>query len=199
MNQQLTRLRERFEKLAPRERRLMGALGVAFCVFLLFLVPLGVSLMLGARRDANKALGDAISAIKNAREEVQRRHERREAVLARYANRAPALAAVLEKAARDNQLAIPQSLDRPEVPHGKKYVERITVIQLRKSGMLPLGKMLEEIEQQQLPISISRLNIRRRGGERDSYDVELGISAFDRNETAKEAPAPGPSPTGGGK
>jgi hypothetical protein len=195
VNDLLTRMREWFEKLAPRERRLMGVLGGAFCVFLLFLVPLGVSLMLGSRREANKALGDAIFSIKNAREEVQRRHERREAILARYVNRAPALASVLEKAARDNQIVIQESLDRPEVPHGKKYIERITVIRLRKTGMLQLGKMLEQIEQQALPVSISRLNIRRRGGERDSYDVELGVSAFDRNETSKEPAVP----SGGGK
>jgi general secretion pathway protein M len=194
---QLTRLREWFERLAPRERRLMGVLGVALCVFSLFLVPLGISLMLSSRRDANKALGDAIFSIKNAREEVQRRHEKREAILARYVNRAPALASVLEKAARDNQIVIQDSLERPEAPHGKKYIERVTVIRLRKTGMLQLGKMLEQIEQQLLPISISRLNIRRRGGERDSYDVELGVSAFDRNESSKEAPAP--SASGGGK
>ena len=71
-------------------------------------------------------------------------------------------------------------------------MERSTVVRMRKNGMLQLAKTLEQIEQQRLPIAISRLNIRRRGGEKDSYDVELGVSAFDRNETPKEAtPAPG--------
>jgi general secretion pathway protein M len=184
MNEQLARLRDWFDKLGPRERRLMSALGVAFAGFLLLLVPIALSLTLSSRRETNKALADAISSIRNAREDIQKKQERRDAVVARYANRAPPLAALLEKAARDNRLEIPESRDLPEVPHGKKYVERGTVVRLRKSGMLQLSKMLEQIEQQRLPVSVSRLNIRRRGGERDSYDVELGVSAYDRNEPA---------------
>ncbi len=57
--------------------------------------------------------------------------------------------------------------------------------------MLQLAKTLEQIEQQRMPVSISRLNIRRRGGERDSYDVEVQASAYDRVETAPAAPAGG--------
>jgi len=190
VNEQLARFREWYEKLAPRERKLMNALGAFVGLFLLVLVPLIVSLMLGSRRTENKALTEAIFSIKNSREEVRQRQAKREAVIARYANKAPSLASVFEKAARDNHLDIQESRDMPEVPHGKKYVERATVIRLRKVGMLPLAKMLEQLEQQHMPISISRFNIRRRGGERDSYDVELGLSAFDRNEAPKETPAP---------
>jgi general secretion pathway protein M len=61
------------------------------------------------------------------------------------------------------------------------------VVRLRKTTMLQLTKMLEQLEQMHMPISISRLNIRRRGGEKDSYDVELGVSAFDRSEPAPAA------------
>src|SRR6185503_7954157 len=64
------RLREWFDKLAPRERRMMGVLGVFLVLFLLFLIPLGVSLALGSRRDANRSLREAIHAVKNAREDV---------------------------------------------------------------------------------------------------------------------------------
>src|SRR5256885_14762226 len=98
MNEQLARLREWFDKLAPRERRLMSALGVVFAAFLLFLVPLVVSLTLSSRRETNKALRDATFNIKNSREEIQRRQEKRDAIVARYANRAPPLANLLEKA-----------------------------------------------------------------------------------------------------
>jgi len=192
------RVREWFEKLAPRERRLMGVLGFAVSLFLLFLIPLGVSLALGSRREANRNLREAIHAIKNAREDVQKRQAKREAIVARYVNRAPALAGVMEKAARDNKLDLLETADRPEVPHGKRYNERMTVGRLRKTTMLQLAKMLEQIEQLHMPISVSRLNIRRRGGEHDSYDVELGVSAFDRSESAKET-TPAAAASGGAK
>ena len=189
MNEQLARLREWFERLAPRERRLMSILGIALAGFLLFLVPLTVTLTLSSRRDTNKALRDAIFTIKNSRDEIQKRQEKRDAILARYTNKAPALAGLLEKAARDNGVAIQETRDKPETPHGKKYTERGTVVRLKKSGMLQLAKTLEQIEQQRMPLVISQLNIRRRGGERDSYDVELGVSAYDRVES--------PPPSGG--
>ena len=192
------RLREWFEKLGPRERRMMGALGVALALFMLFLIPLGVSLALGSRRDSNKSLRDAIHAVKNAREDVQKRQAKRDAIVARYVNRAPALAGVMEKAARDNKRDLLETADRPEVPHGKRYNERTTVGRVRKTTMLQLAKMLEQIEQLHMPVYVSRLNIRRRGGERDSYDVELGVSAFDRSEPAKEV-APGAASSGGAK
>jgi general secretion pathway protein M len=191
-------VREWFDKLAPRERRMMGILVIALSLFLLFLIPLGVSLALGSRREANHSLREAIHTIKNARDDVQRRQAKREAIVARYANRAPALAGVMEKSARDNKLDLLETSDRPEVPHGKRYNERTTVGRLRKTTMLQLAKMLEQIEQQQMPISVSRLNIRRRGGEHDSYDVELGVSAFDRTEPTKEA-TPAAASSGGAK
>jgi len=194
VNEQLAKLRDWFDKLAPRERRMMGWLFVFLVLFAVFMAPVGISLMVSSRRDANKSLREAISSIKSSRDEVRVRQAKRRAILARYEIHAPPLAGFLEKAARDNKLDVPESQDRPEVPHGKKYVERTTVVRLRKTSMLQLAKTLEMIEQQHLPISISRLNVRRRGGESDSYDVELGVSAFDRNETNKE---PQPAPGGG--
>ena len=83
MNEQLARLREWFEKLAPRERRMMSILGAAFAAFLVFLVPLGLSLTLSSRRDVNKSLRDAIFTIKNSRDEIQKRQERRDAITPR--------------------------------------------------------------------------------------------------------------------
>jgi type II secretory pathway component PulM len=197
MNEQLARLREWFDKLQPRERRLVSWLAMALIVFFVLLVPLGASMMLGSRREGNRALREASAAVKNAREDVRQRQAKREAIAQRYANRPPPLAGVLEKAARENHLDIPESQDRPEVPHGKKYVERTTVVRLRKASMLQIAKMLESLEQQHMPLSVSRLNIRRRGGERDSYDVELGLSAYDRNEAATTSKPS--SPAGSGK
>jgi len=187
VNDIVTRLRDWFDKLAPRERRLMSILVVALAVVLLLLVPVGASLVLASRRATNRELREAIHSIKNSREDVRQRQARRDAVVARYATRAPPLAGMLEKAARDNNLDVPESQDRPEIPHGKRYTERSTVVRLRKSGMLQLARVLEQIEQQRMPIAITRLNVRRRGGERDSYDVELGVSAFDRSDTSKDA------------
>ncbi len=52
--------------------------------------------------------------------------------------------------------------------------------------MLNLVKFMEKIEQSPHPVLISRLNIRKRGTEVDSYDVEMIVSAYDRKVTSKK-------------
>lgn len=186
MKEQWAKLREWFEKLAPRERRLVTVLGILLALVAVLIVPVSVSLAVASRAETNSKLAEAIHKIKNSRGEVERRKAKRDAVLARYINRPPPLAGLLEKAARDNKLDILESTDRTDVPHGKKYVERTTVVRLRKVSMLALARMLEQIEQQKMPVAISRLGLRRRGGEVDSYDIELAVSAYDRTDLSKE-------------
>ena len=43
-------------------------------------------------------------------------------------------------------------------------------------------------------MTVSRLNVRKRSGEPDSYDVELGISTYERKaDTSKKDAAPADS------
>jgi general secretion pathway protein M len=73
----------------------------------------------------------------------------------------------------------------------------MTVTKMHKVGMLALAKMLEKVEQSGFPISISKLNLKPRAGEPDSYEVELGLSAFERkaDEPKSGAATPGASAT----
>lgn len=178
----MKRLREWYDGLAERERKLVLVFLAVFVAFTVLLVPYGTSTLLGERRDHNEALRKAISTVQGSRGRIDEVKERREQVDKRYDNQAPALAGFIENAARKSGLEIPESQDRAELPHGKKFVERSTVVRLRKVSMLPLVQMLEALENSGHPIVISRLNIRKRGREADSYDVELGVSAFDRVE-----------------
>jgi general secretion pathway protein M len=69
------------------------------------------------------------------------------------------------------------------------------VVKLHKVGMLALAKTLEGIERSGHPVSISRLNVKPRAGEKDAFEVELGVSAFDRKPDAQPAPAPSAAAT----
>src|SRR5690606_23736617 len=86
---------------------------------------------------------------------------------------------------------IAEKQDRDVVHHGKQYDERHTIIRLKNGGMGPIAKFLELIEKSGHPVAVTRLNIRKRAGEADSYGpVEIGVSAFDRNApTTTPAPA----------
>jgi general secretion pathway protein M len=75
------------------------------------------------------------------------------------------------------------------VPHGKRYSERMTVVRMHKIGMKALAQTLEKVESSGYPVAITRLDIKPRAGEPDMYEVELGVSAFDRKPDAPAASA----------
>ena len=180
-------LRAAVDRLEPRERRMLALLGAFAGVFALVMVGWGVGAALDARRGEIDALERAIRDVKAGRDQVRARQARREAVLSRYAIKAPPLGAMIEKAAKEQKLEVPESQDRPEAtPHGKKFLERFTAVRFRKATMLQIAKTLESIEQSRTPVVVSRLGIRRRPGEHDSYDVDLGVSAYDRAEAPKD-------------
>jgi general secretion pathway protein M len=182
-------LGERMRQLEPRERQLLGILLSVVAVMFFLAVPVGVSALLASKRSDNQALEDVIEAIQAGRASVAARDRDKGKVAQRYANAAPPLASLLEKLAAAEKIEIPESQDRPVVPHGKRFEERSTKIVLHKVGMLPLVKFLEKLEQSGHPVSVSRLNIRKRGTEPDSYDVELIVSAFDRKAEEKKPAA----------
>jgi general secretion pathway protein M len=184
-------LRERFERMEAREQKLlMGLVGV-FAVLMIVLVPVALFATASARKRENAAIRDAMAAIRDARPMLDRQDAVRQKILARYARPAPALAGFLEQNASGHSIEIPESQDRPPIPHqNKRYEERTTKIELQKVGMKNLALFLEGVETSGYPVRISALNLRKRTGEPDSWDVSLSVSAFDRKEADKAKPSP---------
>jgi general secretion pathway protein M len=178
--------------LNPREQRMASIAVLVVGVMVLLAVPIGLQTLVSSRKTENDELRNALASVNNARGQIRERQERKSSLAARYGKKAPQLAGFLEQSASAQKLQVTDSVDRPDVPHGKKYVERNTVIHLKKSGMASIAKFLEAIEKSGYPVAVSRLNIRKRAGEPDSYDVEVGVSAYDRTETA--APASSATP-----
>jgi len=180
----VNRLRLWYEGLSDRERKLVVVFGVVFAATILFLVPFTLYGALSESREHNEALRSAIRVVQASRGRTDVAKEQQDRLDRRYDEklRAPALAGFIENAARKSELEIPESKDGADVPHGKdkEFVERSTSVRLRKVSLLPLVRMLETIENAGHPIVVSRLNVKKRGREPDSYDVELGVSAFDR-------------------
>jgi general secretion pathway protein M len=180
-------LRERFDKLEPRERRLLTIMLAMVGAIVLLAAPFFAYSSVRSLRDENGQIRALVEQTYGARATVSERKAKRDAVLARYAKPAPQLAGFIEEAAKSNGIQVPESQDKPDVPHGKRYTEKLTVVKMHKIGLMSLVKTLEKIEQSGHPVAISRLSVRPRAGEPDSYEVELGVSAFERKPDAKEA------------
>ncbi|MDC0740236.1 hypothetical protein [Polyangium mundeleinium] len=177
---------ERLEKLEPRERKLLGVLVGIMAALLVLAMPIYAWSAVSSSRTENDEIRALIDEVYKARLSVAERKAKQDALLARYGRPAPALAGFIEDAAKQNGITIADAQDKPEVPHGKKYSERLTVVKMHKVGMLALVKTIERIEQSGHAVAVTRLNIRPRAGEPDSYEVELGVSAYDRKPDAKE-------------
>jgi general secretion pathway protein M len=183
-------------ELSSRDRRLLTIGGVVLGILVLVGVPVGAEAYVSGRRADNDELRAALSDVQDARTKVRERQGKKDSVVARYAKPAPQLGTFIEQTARANKLEVVDSVDRQPVPHGKKYSERHTIIHFKKAGMLAIAKFLEAVEKSGHPVSVSRLNIRKRTGEPDSYDVEVGLSAFDRTPDPVKPPASAaPAPT----
>lgn len=169
---------------SAREQRLVRVLAGVAVATLLVGIPIGIESVVSTARADNAELRRTLTDIQSARAQIRDKQTKKETIAARYRERAPELGAFLEQSARKQKLDVTDSTDRPALPIGKRYVERSTVIHLKKSGLLPLSRFFESIEQHPAPMAISRLSLRRRMGEPDSYDVEVGVSAWDRSEPA---------------
>lgn len=180
-------LADRLQGLEDRERRLLGILVAMVVGAVLLLPPVALYALVHSRRSEVEEIREAIQAIEDERETVERAKAGKGAIEQRYARPAPPLAAFLASLASEAGVEIPESQDRQAVPHGKRFEERTTKITLRKVGLLKLVKFLEKIEQAGHPVRISQFDIRKRGSEPDSYDVDLIVSAFDRKVEPKAA------------
>jgi general secretion pathway protein M len=179
--------------LNPREQRVATIAVVVLGVMMLLALPVTLHAMVSSRRTENEELKAALNAVNSARTQIRERQEQKSSIALRYAKKAPQLAGFIEQTASAQKLQVSDSVDRPDVRHGKRYTERHTVVHLKKSGMAAIAKFMEAAEKSGFPVAISRLNVRKRAGEPDSYDVEVGVSAFDRTEPTPTASSTTPA------
>ena len=179
-------LRERFERMEPREQKLLGIMGAIFTTVLVLIIPIVLAATASSRKKDNEAMRDAMSAISAARAQLEQQDLVRQKILGRYARQAPPLAGFLEQTASAHTIEIPESQDRPPIPHAsKRYEERSTKIELQKVGMKNLSLFFEALDNSGFPVRISSLSIRKRAPDTDSWDASVTLSAFDRKEAPK--------------
>lgn len=182
-------LAERFSKLEPRERTLLLGFGGTVVAAVFLFLPIYLWQTVGSARDQNQEIRDFLEKVSESRDKIAKKKAQKDALLARYAKKMPPLATFVEDAAKANSITIEESSPKPDVPHGKKYVEHVLSVKLRKVGLLGLVRTLEKIEKSNYPVAVTRLNIKPRSNEPDTYDVDAFISHFESKDVKKEKPA----------
>jgi hypothetical protein len=190
---------DRFARLGSRDQRLLNVALLVVGVLVVVVLPIALTVLVHSRSNENRALADAADSISDSHEQIEKIKAEKAITMERYSKPAPPLAAFLAGLASEVGIEIPESQDRQAVPHGKRYTERSTKMSLHKVGMLKLSKFMERIEQSGNPITISVLNIRKRGPDPDMYDVDMTVSAFDRVAAPSTPKKPAEPPATEGK
>lgn len=178
--------KDKFEQLEEREKKLLMVFLGVLGVMVTLLLPFALTLSVSAQDSENERIREIIQQIEDERLTLSQRRADGKRVERRYARKAPALASFLAQTADRVGVEIPETQDRSTVPHGKTFKERVTKIRLRKVGMLELSNFMAAIQDSGYAISISKLNIRKRGTRPDEFDAEMEVSAFDREGGAKK-------------
>jgi general secretion pathway protein M len=185
-----------WNRMAPRERRLVGILGGAVLAVLVAVVGTLTAQRIGEIKDTNEASREALAEIAKHKGEFLEAQARMKAQELRIGIEPPQLAADLEAAAHEVGIQIPETVDRPPVPAGKRYLEHNADVTLRQVDLLSLTKFLAKLETNRRLIVITKLNIKRAFTDVEKgvkLNVTLTATAYERvtEDHTKKKPAGG--------
>jgi type II secretory pathway component PulM len=182
-----------WERLAPRQRKLLGALfaatGIMGTLLVTYLAFDGVATL----EEHNADMRDALAAIALHGDEYREAKARSAAQEARIGVDPPQLIGDIEAAAREENIQIAESSERPTSPAGRRYSEHDVDIKIREVDLQSLTKFLRRLETGPRLIFFTRLSIKRRYSEAEKLDVEATATAFERlrEDKIKKKPAAG--------
>jgi general secretion pathway protein M len=159
-----------WNRMAPRERRLVGILGGAVLAVLVIVVGTLTAQRINEIKDFNDASREALAAIAKNRVEFLDAKAKMQAQELRIGTEPVQLAADLESAAHEVGIQIPETVDRPPVPAGKRYLEHNADVTLRQVDLLSLTKFLAKLETNRRLIVVTKMNVKRA-----FTDVEKGV------------------------
>lgn len=194
----LSAVRGALAGLSPREKRLLIMLAVVFGALFFAGVHWWSSSQLDAIERDCADTKEALRMIQRMRPRIAARAARRDAMLLRYRNRAPALTSFVEEQARAAHVQVAESQDRPHTPAGRRFTERSVSIRLRAVGIDALADFMDRIENAEFPVAITAVRIRRRFGEPNRYDVDdMVITTWDQVAAGGEREGAAARPAGG--
>jgi hypothetical protein len=180
-----------WNRMAPRERRLVGGLVAAVVVFAVLVTGFLTFESLSDIAQANEDTREALAAIAQHRDEYLEAKERMQSQESRIGNETPQLAADLEAAAHEVGIVIPETTDEPVQAAGRRYSEYKVDVKLRQVDLQALTNFLNKVETGRRLIVVTSLNIRRSFSDQAKMDVDLTATAWERvKDTAKKRPTP---------
>jgi general secretion pathway protein M len=188
-----TYLSSEWNRMAPRERRLVTALVGSVIAFAVLVTGFIVFSNISDIKENNQATREALADIAKHRDDFLEARERMRQQEVRIGPEGPQFAADLEEAAREVSIQIPETNEQPAVPVGKRYLEHKVDVKLRQVDLPSLSKFLAHLEQGRRLIVVNGLRVRKHFSEGDKLDVELTAVGYEKvKEATKKKPKGAP-------
>ena len=171
-------LRNAWDNLNERERRLVAAMGAVAGAMVILLAMYLTSSAVAEAEDKRDAIRTVLADIDRASALLDEREAQRKKQENKYRRPAPPLAAFIEKQAKAEGLDVKQVVEQPVKEIGK-YTRRHVRVRLTGVSLRPVMRLIASITPSDMPIAIERLKVEHytKG---DKYNVQLGVVAFDR-------------------
>jgi type II secretory pathway component PulM len=180
-------LRESWEKLTDRERQMLLIMGSVATAIVVFVAVWSTSSALAEVEEERDEIRKVLNTIDRSGEQLERLDRERKAAAARYQVKPPPLAAFLEMRAKEEGLEVRQVVEQPskEIDGYRRQHVRIN---LASVGLRPVMRLLANLESEQMPLAVERVQIDHyQTG--DSYNVQIGVITFEGQPKAAKRPA----------
>jgi type II secretory pathway component PulM len=184
-----------WERLAPRQKRLLVVFVATSLGLLTILGTWWVFSSISDLEDDNADMREALVAIAKHRDEYLDAKSRSAAQEARIGVDPPQLTGDIEAAAREENVQIAESSERPTSPAGRRYIEHDVDIKIREVDLQSLTKFLRRLETAPRLVYFTRLSIKKRFSD-EKLDVEATATAFERIREDKAKKKPGADDSG---
>ncbi len=177
MSNLLERLRDTWESLNDRERRMLSILGAVFAALLFLLPPIMLGMGNASIESENEELRAVLDQLAMQHGRLAHLAEERKNADKRYRNKTPSLGTFLEGKAKEQGLALQEVTDQPEKVVGN-YLRRSVTVSLGQVGLSPVINLLSSLVESQHPVAIDKIQIDHfQPG--DQYNVKLGVVTYD--------------------
>jgi hypothetical protein len=181
------RLRDWWEHLAPRERRLMSLLGITAVVCVFAFIGIMINNGLSELEKKNAAMRTALRTIDERRDVIVGASSQDSAVLAMIGDTAPPLATYLEGIEGEVGVQIRNSTERPALPKGK-FKEHALQVTLYNVTLAELTEFLRKIETKSPAVVTQRIYVKRSSSSPDKMDrVEITVATWERGGGKSES------------
>jgi hypothetical protein len=182
-------LMDYWERMAPRERRLVTLLGIVVLVGLFVIIGVQIKRGLSSLEDQNAATLEALELLEKKQAQDAEPKTIEQMAAESIGETSPPLGSYLEDISKSVEITVRQATARPPGPPKGGFIEKAVDIELRGITLDQLARFLKQVETRSPGVVTQRMYVKPYIGDRVRLDADLTISVFERVKKEKAGAA----------